>query len=84
MVIIFEQYLILLYSSWLITVNNRRGMASWKARGAGTPRLTDVVKSASAKQQREQEEYSENEELEGDSEEDEDELWVEVWCLCVG
>lgn len=49
-------------------------MASWKARGAGTPRLSDVVKSANAKQQRDQEEYSEDEELEGDSEEDEDEL----------
>ena len=49
-------------------------MASWKARGAGTPRLSDVVKSASVKQQRDQDEYSEDEELEGDSEEDEDEL----------
>lgn len=48
-------------------------MASWKASGAGTPRLSDVVKSASAKQQRDQEEYREDE-LEGDSEEDEDEL----------
>ena len=49
-------------------------MASWKARGAGTPRLSDVVKSASVKQQRDQYEYSEDEELEGDSEEDEDKL----------
>lgn len=49
-------------------------MASWKARGAGTPRLSDVVKSASVKQQRDQDEYSEDEELEGDSEEDEDKL----------
>ena len=36
-------------------------MASRKASGAGTPRLSDVVKSASAKQQRDQEEYREDE-----------------------